>query len=169
MTVNFHSFVDMYSRVLEVAAHILAKGDEFAKARGVTDAQLLDWRLVDDMNPLSFQLTLVCDFSRQWLARAAGIDVPAGVSGCNTVADFQREIAAASAYVQAITPAQFAGRDDAPLTVTIGNGMSPTLPASQWITGFATRNMYFHLSMAYAILRGRGVQLGKLDLFPSGL
>ena len=39
----------------------------------------------------------------------------------------------------------------------------------QWIAGFATTNFYFHLSMVYAILRSRGVPLGKRDLFAGGL
>ena len=49
---------------------------------------------------------------------------------------------------------------------------APTLPlghAGRWITGFATTNLYFHLSMAYAILRAHGVAIGKVDLFPTGL
>ena len=169
MTVSLYTFVDMYGRVLDTAAHILSKGAEFAQAKGVSDAQLLEWRLIDDMQPLGFQLDVVCNFSRQWLARAAGIAVPADIPACATVADYQREIAAAKTYVKALKPAQLAGRDDAPVTVTIGNGMSPTLPVSQWIAGFATTNMYFHLSTAYGILRGRGVQIGKVDLFPTGL
>jgi hypothetical protein len=61
------------------------------------------------------------------------------------------------------------GRDDAPVTFKIGEIMEPTLPAGQWITGFATTNIYFHVSMAYAILRMKGVPLGKLDMFPKGL
>ena len=46
--------------------------------------------------------------------------------------------------------------------------MEPTLPAGQW-TVSATTNLYFHLSMAYSILRARGVQIGKVDLFAGGL
>jgi len=67
-----------------------------------------------------------------------------------------------------LTPADFEGRDDVPLTVQIGTGMTPTLPASQWLTVFASTNLYFHLSMAYAILRARGVQIGKTDVFAGG-
>jgi hypothetical protein len=47
--------------------------------------------------------------------------------------------------------------------------MKPTLPAAQWLTVFATTNLYFHFSTAYAILRSKGVAIGKIDLFASGL
>jgi hypothetical protein len=65
-------------------------------------------------------------------------------------------------------PEQFAGRDAMPLTLDIGE-IEPTLPIGQWVSGFATTNFYFHLSMAYAILRMKGVALGKRDFFAGGL
>ena len=51
----------------------------------------------------------------------------------------------------------------------LGTGMEPTLPSGQWLTGFATTNIYFHLSTVYGILRSKGVQIGKIDLFAGGL
>ena len=169
MTISLFSFVGMYGRVLDTAAHLLTKGAEHAAAGGVSESDLLDWRLIEDMQPLRFQLTVVCNFPRQWLARAAGMPVPDDVAADLDVAGFKAAIAEAKAYLAAFTPAQFAGRDDEPLTVTIGNGMSPTLPAGQWISVFATTNIYFHLSTAYGILRSKGVQIGKVDLFAGGL
>jgi hypothetical protein len=43
------------------------------------------------------------------------------------------------------------------------------LPPSQWISVFATTNIYFHLSTAYGILRSKGTPIGKIDLFAGGL
>jgi hypothetical protein len=169
VTINLYSFVGMYDRVLTTAAHLLAKGAEHAKATGATESDMLGWRLIDDMQPLGFQLMVVCNFSRQWLARAADLPVPADVGADLSVAEFQAAIAEAKAYLATLTPAQFEGRDDVPLTVTIGGDMAPTLPAGQWVSVFATTNLYFHLSTAYAILRSKGVEIGKIDLFAGGL
>jgi len=47
--------------------------------------------------------------------------------------------------------------------------MEPTLPTERWITSFATTNLYFHLSTIYGIIRARGADLGKIDLFAGGL
>jgi len=60
-------------------------------------------------------------------------------------------------------------RDDVALTWTMGTGMTPTLASGQWLTVFATTNLYFHLSTAYDILRSRGAPIGEADLFASGL
>ena len=169
MTVNFHTFVGLYTRVLDTATHLLTKGAEHAAATGVSEAELLDWRLIDDMAPLRFQIMVVCNFPQQWLARAVDLPVPADVTDDLDVAGFKAALAKSRAFVAALTPEQFAGRDDVPLTVTIGNGMSPTLPAGQWVSVFATTNVFFHLSTAYGILRSKGVQIGKVDLFAGGL
>lgn len=168
MPVSLFTFVDLYDRALDTAAHILTKGAEHARSKGVSDAEMLDWRLIDDMNPLRFQLMVVCNFPRQWPARVAGLPVPEAVGADMDLAGFRAAIAEAKRYLAALTPEQFAEREDALLTVDIGQ-IEPTLPAGRWLTVFSTTNVYFHLSMAYAILRANGVPIGKIDLFPTGL
>jgi hypothetical protein len=169
MTVSLFTFVDLYSRILHSADHIVSKGVAFTKANDISEQEMLDWRLIDDMMPLSFQLSVVANFTKQWPARVLGLDVPPDVPADLDVAGYKAAFAASQGFLARLTPEQFMGRDEAPLTVTIGNGMSPTLPAGQWLTVFATTNLYFHLSTAYGILRSRGVPIGKIDLFAGRL
>ena len=169
MTVSLFTFVNLFDRQLDNAANILTKGAQFAKDGGHSEEEMLNWSLIGDMAPLRFQLMVVCNFTRLWPARVAGLPVPAEIDQTLDVAGFHAAIADAKAYLAGLTPEQFAGRDDVPLTVTIGTGMEPTLPSSQWLTVFATTNIYFHLSTAYDILRSRGVQIGKADIFVGGL
>lgn len=169
MTVSLYTFVDLFARQLATLEHLLAKGAEHAKALGATEAEMLDWRLIEDMQPLRFQAMVVCNFSRLWPARVAGLPLPPEIAADLDLAGFKAAIADAKAYLAGLTPEQFAGRDEIPLTVAIGTGMEPTLPSGQWLTVFATTNIYFHLSTAYGILRSRGVQIGKIDLFAGGL
>ena len=168
MPVSLFTFVDLFSRQLGTLDHLLTKGGEHAKTLGQSEAQMLNWRLIDDMNPLSFQAMVVCNFTRLWPARVLGLPLPAEISADLDLAGFKAAIAESKAYLAALTAEQFAGRDDVPLTVQIGTGMEPTLPSSQWLTVFANTNIYFHLSMAYAILRSKGVQIGKVDVFAGG-
>lgn len=168
VTVSLFTFVDLYSKGLTTLDHLLAKGAEFAASKGVSETDMLDWRLIEDMNPLAFQAIVVINFSKQWPARVAGLPVPANIPEDLDVAGYRAEIAKAKAWLAGLKADQFEGRDAAPVTFNLGM-MEPTLPAGQWLTGFATTNFYFHLSMAYAILRNRGVPLGKVDLFAGGL
>ena len=168
VAINLYSFVGMYGRAVGTAEHLLAQGLAHAKATGVSEADMLEWRLTDDMFPLRRQLQIVIDFPKQWAARAAGLELPAGIEGDSTAAELAAALAATKAWLAALTSEQFAGRDDVPLTVDLGV-MEPTFPTSQWISGFASTNIYFHLSIAYAILRSKGVAVGKRDLFAGGL
>ncbi|HEX7758782.1 MAG TPA: DUF1993 domain-containing protein [Caulobacteraceae bacterium] len=169
MTVRLFTFIDMFSRVVGTAEHLLAKGAEHAEGLGVSGEEMLDWRLIEDMQPLRFQLMVVCNFTRQWPARVAGLAVPEAVDDQLDVAGFKTALAASRAFLAGLTAEQFEGRDEVPLTFMIGTGMEPTLPCGQWLTVFVTTNLYFHLSTAYAILRARGAPLGKVDLFATGL
>jgi len=169
VTTNLFTFVDLYSRGLTTLAHVLDKGAALAKSKGVSDSEMLEWRLIEDMNPLRFQAFVCINFAKQWTARAAGLDVPPDIASDLDLAGIKAAIEDAKGYLAKLTPEQFEGRDEAPLTVTLGAGMAPTLPAAQWLTVFATTNFYFHLSMAYAILRQRGADLGKRDMFAGGL
>lgn len=168
MTINAFTFVGMFDHVLRAAAHVLEKGRAHAEAHGVSEREMLGWRLIDDMQPLSFQLDVICRFSRQWLARVAGLPVPDGAPSDIDldVAGFQRAIVDARGYLQSLKPEQFEGRDAVDITQTIIPGLTLTKSGEEWLTIFATTNIYFHVSTAYDILRSRGVQIGKADLFP---
>jgi hypothetical protein len=169
MTVSAFTFVEMYAHALDTAAHLLTKGEAFAADNGIAEGDWLAWRLIDDMQPLAFQFTVVCNFSRQWPARVAGLPVPPDVAADLDVAGFRAAIAEAKAWLGALSPDAFAGKDDEALEHTLGTGMTATLPKARWLAIFVTTNLYFHLSTAYDILRARGVQIGKRDLFAGGL
>jgi hypothetical protein len=168
MAVNLFTFVELYSKGLGALDHLLGKDVERARALGASDAEMLDWRLIDDMNPLSFQARTVINFAKQWPARVAGVEVPADLPTDLGLDGVRAAIAEARAYLAGLKPEQFAGRDDLPLTVSLGQ-METTLPAGQWMSNFGATNFYFHLSTAYGILRMKGAQIGKRDLFAGGL
>ncbi|MEO5866968.1 MAG: DUF1993 domain-containing protein [Sphingomonas sp.] len=169
MTVSLFTFVDLYRRQLDSLSHLLTKGTDHAAANGIAERDMLGWRLTEDMFPLGFQAMVVINFAQQWTARAAGVDVPEGIGADLDMAGFQAAIVEAKAFLATLTPEQFAGRDDVPLTVRITDALEPTMPAAQWLTLFGTTNLYFHLSMVYALLRTNGVPVGKPDLFGGGL
>lgn len=169
MTVNLFTFINLFDRQLDNAANVLAKGAQYARDGGHSEEEMLNWRLIGDMQPLSFQLMVVCNFSRVWPARVAGLPLPAEIDSTLDVAGFHAAIADAKAYLAGLKPEQFEGRDDVPLTYMLGTGLEPTLPSGQWLTVFATTNIYFHMSTAYGILRSKGVPIGKPDIFAGGL
>lgn len=168
MATDLFTFVDLYSKGLTTLSHVLERGAALAKSKGVSEADMLEWRLIDDMNPLRFQAFVCINFPKQWTARVLGQEVPADIPNDLDLAGLKAAIEESKAFLAKLKPEQFAGRDDVPLKVNLGQ-IEMTLPAAQWLTGFATTNFYFHLSIAYAILRARGADLGKRDMFAGGL
>lgn len=168
MKVDLHTFSGVYTRGLDTLAHLLTKGAEFAKTKGASEAEFLDWRLAPDMFNVREQAQTVIRFAEQWTARAVGDDVPAERPTERTLQDLLNDIAEAKAYVASVGADRFAGRDGVDAKVSIGV-MEPTFPLGQWVPNFSMPNFYFHLGMAYAILRQRGLDLNKRDWFAGGL
>src|SRR5258708_40126087 len=63
MAVSLFTFVDLYNRALDTLAHILTKGAAHAATIDAGESEMLDWRLIDDMQPLRFQVMVVCNFT----------------------------------------------------------------------------------------------------------
>jgi hypothetical protein len=166
--VNLARIVLGWDKALVTADHLLSKAAEQANLEGLDQLDVLEWRLAPDMFTLRQQLQAVANLVRQWSARAAGAEVPQDFSGDSNVPQLQQILRDARAFLSALTASQFHERDEVPLTLDL-RIISPTLPIGQWVTGFANTNILFHLSIAYAILRSRGVPLGKQDLFAGGL
>ncbi len=167
MIVSLATVVARFPAALATLDHLLTKGEEHARADNIAPDDILEWRLAPDMFPLRGQVQSVINLAVQWASRAAGVTVPSSIQGETGLAGLRAALADATAFLSTISPDQFAGRDGVLLDLDLG-AVKPTMPIGQWITGFATTNLYFHLSIAYAILRSRGVALSKPDLFAGG-
>ena len=62
--------------------------------------------------------------------------------------------------LQALQPSQYVGGESRVLESQAGNARV-SLPAPEFLLQYALPNFFFHLSMAYAILRSQGVPIGK--------
>ncbi|MGD2131268.1 MAG: DUF1993 domain-containing protein [Maricaulaceae bacterium] len=160
----FEASVGVFARGLHGFRTVLDKGAAFAESHGIEEADLLAAKLYPNMLPLRRQAQIVCDFAWKTPARAAGLEFPGELEGESSLADIRTRIEEAQAFLGSLTPAQFEGRDEEPVTFPLGPE-NRTMPAGQYVLGFATPNFYFHYMAAYAILRHLGVGLGKLDYF----
>lgn len=69
------------------------------------------------------------------------------------------------AYLATISESDFDGAEDREVTLRWYPGKA--LTGSAYATEFAIPNFFFHVTIAYAILRKEGVQLGKTDYIGS--
>src|SRR5918993_704642 len=139
-------------RALATLGTLLDKAVASAEARGFDPAVLLASRLAPDMFPLMRQVQIACDFCKGPMARLAGIENPKFEDTEATVSDLKARIARTLEFVNSVPEASFAGADSRDIVIQAG---SHTLEfkGQPYLVGFALPNLYFHMSMAYAILR----------------
>ena len=133
-----------------------------AEASGVPEAELIAGRLAPDMRPLPFQVQTASDSAKGAVARLAGVDVPSMADTEITLAELRDRCARTIAFIEGVDRAAFDGAEDREIVLPMPGG-ELRLPGGLFLTGFALPNVFFHLTTAYAILRHKGVPLGKMD------
>lgn len=141
---------------------LLDKAEANAGLRKIDPAVLLASRLAPDMFPLLRQVQIACDFAKGPIARLAGIDNPKFEDVETDIAGLKARIAKTLAFVNAVPASALDGAETRDITIQAGS-QTMEFKGQAYLVGFAIPNFYFHLSMAYAILRHNGVDVGKRD------
>lgn len=166
LIMNYHAQLAQMTKMLKALDAWLEKGVEHAKAKSFDPAVLLKARLAPDMYTLSRQIQAACDGVKFLAARTSGKDAPKHPDGDDlTLDDLRARIRSVLEYVTGFGPEDFEGADQriVPLSFMPGKGIR----AADFVTEMNVSNTYFHLCMAYAILRHNGVSLGKTDFISS--
>jgi uncharacterized protein len=152
----------VFLRGLTALRAMLHKAEEHARASGLEPRSLLGARLAGDMYDLATQVHWAASTQLAIDRLLGGTSPPPPAAEVTSFAQLHERIDAALAHLASIDPAALEG----------GLARSIELPArggprayrgEQFVTEFALPNFYFHLAMAYAILRHEGVPLQKGD------
>jgi len=163
----YQASIPVFQRALTNLSAILQKAAAHAAAKKFDPAVLVGARLAPDMLPLSRQVQIAVDHARGAAARLAGVERPPVPDTETTLDELQARIASTLEYIGGFTPAQLDGSEDRKVTVPLRHGPLE-LSGKDYLLGFALPNFWFHVTIAYAILRHNGVDIGKTD-FIGGL
>ena len=141
---------------------ILDKTQAYIDAKKIDPAALLQFRLFPDMLNLTRQIQIASDTAKGVVARLAGVDIPTYEDNETSVAELQARIAKTIAFIEGFTPAQLDGTEDKAIVTKRGD-KETHYTGMQFLLGHAIPNVYFHVSIAFAILRHNGVEIGKRD------
>jgi len=154
--------IPVFALSLTNLAAILDKAESHGEAKKVDPKVIPQARLIVDMLPLSAQIQIACDTAKGAAARLAGIAVPKHEDTEATLGELKARVAKTLDFVKTIKPEQLQGAETRevvlqfPQTTLKFNGLN-------YLTNFALPNFFFHMTMAYALLRKNGVELGKRD------
>lgn len=143
-------------------AKFLDKGRVHADAHNMPHEALLQGRLYEDMGTLITQVQRASDAAKFTGARLAQVDGPPMPDTEASFEELQARITATVAFLESIDPASVNGREDADITIKTPN-KSFEMKGRAYVLNFALPNFYFHMTTAYAILRAKGVPVGKMD------
>ncbi|HEX7477524.1 MAG TPA: DUF1993 domain-containing protein [Polyangiales bacterium] len=162
---SYYADVLQAAKMLKNLESWLDKAEAHAKQKKYEPAVLLQARLAPDMYPLTRQIQGACDGAKFLAARLSGQEPPKHPDTEQTLEELRTRIHTVLAYLETFKPSDFAGAETrvVPLGFMPGKG----LQAPDFLREMNLPNTYFHLCMAYAILRHNGVDLGKIDFIGS--
>ena len=149
-------------RMLNNLSTILNKAATFVEIKKIDPTILINARLAPDMFALARQVQIATDSAKGCAARLAGIEIPSFADTEATFPQLQERIAKTVNFLQSVNPTQIDGSEDRNINLKIG-GQELNFLGQQYLLFFVLPNFYFHLNMAYAILRHNGVEIGKRD------
>ena len=161
MTLSLHaSLVPTWLQILGASLGWLDK----AAAHGMGEAELAEARLVEDMLPFAYQVKSMAVHSQGAIeALRQGVFSPKfGEALPGTMADLRDRIDGAIAALVRLDEHEFESFAGKPMLFEIGEKRL-NFTAEDFLLSFSQPNFFFHANMAYAILRAKGVPLGKLD------
>src|ERR1700751_2451816 len=139
----------------------LDKAEQCAAAKNFDVGILLYSRLAPDMQPFTYQVQSACDYVKGAAAWLSGQTPPKHEDNEQTIDEVRARIRKTVAFAESVTEAQYAGAAERKVSLSWAPGK--VLGGEDYLLQMTIPNVYFHIAIAYAILRHNGVDIGKMD------
>ncbi|QKR98784.1 DUF1993 domain-containing protein [Sphingomonas sp. CL5.1] len=150
-------------QILGAVAGLVDKAEAFAAERGIAPAELIDARLAPDMLPFGYQVKASVEHAVGAIAGVqAGSYSPNLDPWPTDFAGLRAKVRDGIAALKALDPAEVNALADRDTEFRFGETALP-FGGANFLLSFSQPNFYFHASIAYAILRMKGVEIGKRD------
>jgi hypothetical protein len=159
----------MYYRMIAQCAQMLKnleswldKAEADAAAKKFDVGVLMAGRLAPDMKPFIYQVQSACDYVKAPAAWLSGQTPPRHEDAEQTIDEVRARIRKTVDFVESVKEDQYAGASER----KIGMSWAPAgkvLGGGDYLLQMTIPNTFFHVAMAYAVLRHNGVDIGKMD------
>ena len=162
----------MYYQVISQCVHMLKnlegwldKAEEHAAAKKFDVGVLMTSRLAPDMQHFIYQVQSACDYVKAAAAWLSGQTPPKHEDNEQTIDELRARIRKTVAFAESVKEAQYAGASERKVKLSWAPGK--VIGGEDYLLQMTIPNTFFHIAMAYAILRHNGVQLGKTSYLGS--
>jgi hypothetical protein len=155
--------VPSYRQILGAVSGLLTTAEAFSTERGIAPEDIIQARLAADMLPFAYQVKSTAVHSLGAIEGVRrGVFSPDVTRPPDNFAALKARIAETLAALEAIEASEvdaFVGRD---MRFAFGD-RNIDFTAENFLLSFSQPNFYFHATTTYAILRWKGIPLGKRD------
>ncbi len=153
----------VFTTMLTNLSHMLDKAQAFVDAKKCDPLALTQFRLAPDMLPFTRQVLIACDAAKNGVARLSGVEAPKFEDNEVTLPELKARIQKTLDYLATVPADKLDGTELKEITFPVGREGTRTMLGEAYLKHWATPNVYFHTTTAYAMLRHNGVELGKAD------
>jgi uncharacterized protein len=157
----YYQAISQCTQMLKNLGSWLDRAEEFAGAKKFEVGVLMTGRLAPDMKPFIYQVQSACDYVKASAAWLSGQTPPKHEDNEQTIDEVRARIRKTVAFAESVTEAQYAGAAERKVSLSWAPGK--VLGGEDYLLQMTIPNVYFHIVMAYAILRHNGVDIGKMD------
>jgi hypothetical protein len=157
---NHNDALRLFAKTLQNLEQWMDKATAYAKTKSFEVDVLAQARLAPDQYPFVRQVQSACDQAKYAAAYLGGKQAPS-----HPDTEQRQRIQKCLSFLETVQAKDFAGAEE--------RKVSPPWLGGKWLRGddylvhIALPNFFFHATMAYAILRHNGVDLGKMDYIGS--
>ena len=124
-------------------------------------AKLLTARLVPDMKDFTYQVQSASDYVKAGAAWLSGQTPPKFQDSEKTIEQLRDRVCKTLDFVRSVDAEQYVHAAEQRVKLTWAPGKA--MQGESYLVQMVVPNVYFHVAMAYAILRTNGVDVGKMD------
>ena len=146
----YYQVISQCTQSLKNLETCLDKAEQHAAAKKFDVGVLMTSRLAPDMQHFIYQVQSACDYVK---------DAAAWLSG--QIDELRSRIRKTVAFADSVMEAQYAGASERKIKLSWAPGK--VIGGEDYLLQMTIPNTFFHIAMAYAILRHNGVDVGKTD------
>lgn len=155
-----HSAHTTFANMLGTLDQLVRK----AQDEGMTD-DVLGEKLTEDMFPLELQFRVALNQVLLALNQVAGESLPLEETSYRSLDEVRDRITLVRSYLDHSDLSAWADAS-VPVDLTLPNGVRFLMSSKDDMQDWIVPNFYFHVTMAYALLRNAGLAIGKMDFLP---
>jgi len=162
---NYDDAIRLFAKTLKNLEQWMEKASAYAKAKSFEVDVLAQARLAPDQFSFVQQVQSACDQAKYAAAYLSGKPAPSHPDTERTFAELRQRIQKCLGFLETVQAKDLGGAGERKVAPPWLGGK--WLPGDEYLVHVALPNFFFHATMAYAILRHNGVDLGKMDYIGS--